>query len=90
MKRSNIDAMICNQEGIAEVTREVLNKIQLAKLNAVLKREKEREKEEKIRSRKRHRCGKRSQDSIMPEISGGGEDCGNTEICLRGRVQKIL
>ena len=35
--------MICKQEGIAEVTREALNKIQLAKLNAVLKREKERE-----------------------------------------------
>ena len=35
--------MICKQEGIVEVTREALNKIQLAKLNAVLKREKERE-----------------------------------------------
>ena len=43
MKRTNIDEMICKQEGIAEVTREALNKIQLAKLNAVLKREKERE-----------------------------------------------
>ena len=43
MKRTNIDEMICKQEGIAEVTREALNKIQLAKLNAVLKREKERQ-----------------------------------------------
>ena len=43
MKRTNIDEMICKQEGIAEVTREALNKIQLAELNAVLKREKERE-----------------------------------------------
>ena len=43
MKRTNIDEMICKQEGIVEVTREALNKIQLAKLNAVLKREKERE-----------------------------------------------
>ena len=43
MKRTNIDEMICKQECIAEVTREALNKIQLAKLNAVLKREKERE-----------------------------------------------
>ena len=43
MKRTNIDEMICKQEGIAEVTREALNKIQLVKLNAVLKREKERE-----------------------------------------------
>lgn len=32
--------MICKQEGIAEVTREALNKIQLAKLNAVLKKRK--------------------------------------------------
>ena len=29
MKRSNIDAMICKQEGITEVTREELNRIQL-------------------------------------------------------------
>ena len=43
MKRSNIDAMICKQEGITEVTREELNRIQLQKLNIVLKREKERE-----------------------------------------------
>ena len=43
MKRTNIDEMICKQEGIVEVTREALNKIQLAKLNAVLKREKERQ-----------------------------------------------
>ena len=43
MKRSNIDAMICKQEGVTELTREIINKIQLEKLNAVLKREKERE-----------------------------------------------
>ena len=35
--------MICKQEGITEVTREELNRIQLQKLNIVLKREKERE-----------------------------------------------
>ena len=43
MKRSNIDAMICKQERITDITREAINKIQLDKLNAVLKREKERE-----------------------------------------------
>jgi len=43
VKRSNIDAMICKQEGITVLTREIINKIQLEKLNAVLKREKERE-----------------------------------------------
>ena len=43
MKRSNIDAMICKQERITDITRETINKIQLDKLNAVLKREKERE-----------------------------------------------
>ncbi len=32
--------MICKQEGIAEVTRDEINKIQLAKLNAVLKEKK--------------------------------------------------
>ena len=37
--------MICKQEGIAEVTREALNKIQLAKLNAVLKREQKNERD---------------------------------------------
>ena len=40
MKRSNIDAMICKQERITDITRETINKIQLDKLNAVLKREK--------------------------------------------------
>ena len=43
MKRSNIDAMICRQEKITDITRETINKIQLDKLNAVLKREKERQ-----------------------------------------------
>ena len=43
MKRSNIDAMICKQEEITDITREAINKIQLDKLNAVLKREKERQ-----------------------------------------------
>ena len=43
MKRSNIDAMICKQEDITELTREIINKIQLEKLNAVLKREKDRQ-----------------------------------------------
>ena len=41
MKRSNIDAMICRQEKITDITRETINKIQLDKLNAVLKREKD-------------------------------------------------
>ena len=43
MKRSNIDAMICRQEKITDITRETINKIQLDKLNAVLKKEKERQ-----------------------------------------------
>ena len=43
MKRSNIDAMICKQEEITDITREAINKIQLDKLNAVLKKEKERQ-----------------------------------------------
>ena len=43
MKRSNIDAMICKQEEITDITREAINKIQLDKLNAVLKKEKEKE-----------------------------------------------
>ena len=43
MKRSNIDAMICKQEGITEITRDEIHRIQLEKLNIVLKREKERE-----------------------------------------------
>ena len=34
MKRSNIDAMICRQEKITDITRETINKIQLDKLNA--------------------------------------------------------
>ena len=43
MKRSNIDAMICKQEGITEITRDEIHRIQLEKFNIVLKREKERE-----------------------------------------------
>mgnify|MGYP006943427063 CR=1 FL=1 len=43
MKRSNIDAMICKQERITDITRETIIKIQLDKLNAVLKREKKRD-----------------------------------------------
>ena len=35
--------MICKQERITDITREAINKIQLDKLNAVLKREKERQ-----------------------------------------------
>ena len=35
--------MICRQEKITDITRETINKIQLDKLNAVLKREKERQ-----------------------------------------------
>ena len=31
MKRSNIDAMICRQEKITDITRETINKIQLDK-----------------------------------------------------------
>ena len=42
MKRSNIDAMICRQEKITDITRKTINKIQLDKLNAVLKKEKEK------------------------------------------------
>ena len=43
MKRSNIDVMICKQEKITDITRETIKKIQLDKLNAVLKREKDRQ-----------------------------------------------
>ena len=35
--------MICKQEEITDITREAINKIQLDKLNAVLKKEKERQ-----------------------------------------------
>lgn len=42
MKRSNIDAMICKQEGITEITRDEIHRIQLEKLNIVLKRERTR------------------------------------------------
>ena len=40
MKRSNIDAMICKQEGITEITRDEIHRMQLEKLNIVLKKEK--------------------------------------------------
>ena len=43
MKRSNIDAMICKQEGITEITRDEIHRMQLEKLNIVLKKGKERE-----------------------------------------------
>ena len=39
MKRSNIDAMICRQEKITDITRETINKIQLDKLNETKARE---------------------------------------------------
>ena len=39
MKRSNIDAMICKQEGITEITRDEIHRMQLEKLNIVLKNE---------------------------------------------------
>ena len=35
--------MLCKQEGITEITRDEIHRIQLEKLNIVLKREKERE-----------------------------------------------
>ena len=43
VKRSNIDAMICKQEGITEITRDEIHRIQLEKLNIVLKKEKKNE-----------------------------------------------
>ena len=42
MTRSRIDAFIMRQEALPEITRESLEALQLKKLNAVLKREKER------------------------------------------------
>ena len=42
MKRSYMDAMICKQEGITEITRDEIHRIQLEKLNIVLKSVKER------------------------------------------------
>lgn len=42
MTRSRIDSLIQMQEGLPEVTRQSLDKLQLEKLNRVLKREKER------------------------------------------------
>ena len=42
MKRSRIDAFIQDQEGLPEVTRQSLDTLALEKLNALLKREKER------------------------------------------------
>ena len=89
MKRSNIDAMICNQEGIAEVTGEVLNKIQLAKLNAVLKREKERggfyrnlpEKLEKLDDLK-----------TLPFTTESelAKNSGRMLLCSQGEVQRVI
>ena len=89
MKRSNIDAMICNQEGIAEVTRETLNKIQLAKLNAVLKREKERggfyrnlpEKLEKLDALK-----------TLPFTTESelAKNSGRMLLCSQGEVQRVI
>ena len=42
MKRSRIDAYIMEREALPEVTRESLDALKLRKLNALLKREKER------------------------------------------------
>lgn len=42
MKRSALDALVREQEGISCLTREAIEEIQLKKLNRLLKREKER------------------------------------------------
>lgn len=42
MKRSALDALVREQEGITELTRETIEEIQLKKLNRLLRREKER------------------------------------------------
>ena len=41
MKRSRIDELIMRQEGLPVLDREALERVQLEKLNALLKREKE-------------------------------------------------
>lgn len=43
MKRSRIDALLQDQEGMQTITREEIEAMQLTKLNAVLKKEKERQ-----------------------------------------------
>ena len=43
MTRSRIDRLIMMQEGLPEVTRQSLDKLQLKKLNRVLEREKARD-----------------------------------------------
>ena len=42
MKRSNIDAMICKQEEITDITRETINKIQLDKTECCSEKEKKK------------------------------------------------
>ena len=42
MKRSRIDELIMRQEGLPVLDREALERVQLEKLNALLKRERER------------------------------------------------
>ena len=89
MKRSNIDAMICKQEGVTELTREIINKIQLEKLNAVLKREKERE-----GFYRNLPASLESLDDLrtLPFTTGTDlvRDGGRMLLCSQGEVQKVI
>ena len=81
--------MICKQEGVTEVTREIINKIQLEKLNAVLKREKERE-----GFYRNLPASLESLDDLrtLPfttgaDLAGNG---GRMLLCSQGEVQKVI
>ena len=89
MKRSNIDAMICKQEGITEITRDEIHRIQLEKLNIVLKREKEREGfyrdlPERLESLIDLRSLPFTTETDL------ARDGGRMLICSQGEVQKVI
>lgn len=89
MKRSNIDAMICKQECITEITRDEIHRIQLEKLNIVLKREKEREGfyrdlPERLESLTDLRSLPFTTEADL------ARDGGRMLLCSQGEVQKVI
>ena len=89
MKRSNIDAMICKQEGITEITREELHRIQLEKLNAVLKREKERDGFYRNLPERLESLGDLRNLPFTTEADLA-QDGGRMLLCSQGEVQKVI
>ena len=89
MKRSNIDAMICKQEGITEITRDEIHRMQLEKLNIVLKKEKEREGfyrdlPERLESLTDLRSLPFTTETDL------ARDGGRMLLCSQGEVQKVI